>query len=146
MTKTKDQYGKILENQQQLMETLTENANKLMELYRVGETPDVFKTEAVDEYLKESRTFMEEVAKPESLEKFWEKWPETVNRAIEMQSKLWQKGMDAYRSFWESNTIEDQKEKLEKAKVLYEENFKAISETTTKNIKVIRGFLDYDMN
>lgn len=144
--KTKDQYGKILENQQQLMETLTENANKLMELYNVGKNNVLLKKETAEEYLKESKVFIEDIAKPESLEKFWEKWPETVNRAIEMQSKLWQKGMDAYRTFWEGNTFEDQKEKLEKAKTLYEENFKAISEATTKNIKVIREFFDYEMN
>lgn len=146
MTKTKDQYSQILQNQQNLMERLSENTNKLLSLYSGKEAADAFKTEIVEHYFNESKTYMTEVTKPENLEKFWEKWPETMNKAFEIQANFWKKGMDMYRNFWEKNSMEKQQKKLEEAKTIYEENFNAISDTTTKNFEVLSNFFKVEPN
>ncbi len=132
--KEKDPMTSILDNQKALMDTLVKNTNAVLDLYKVKDVPG---GAAIEDLQKDTQAYIKDVLKPENSSKFVEELPKNLAKAVEIQSKFYQASMDSVINFWkgfESNAFQ---KKMETVNKLYQENTKAILETTNKNFQSI---------
>ena len=142
MKKAKDSTGNILENQNHLLEIMNDYTTKVAELFQTDNAILDFNKALVDEYTNRSKAFFAEVVKPVAPEKFLEKLPETFNKAIAMQTEMYSKSFELYKEFWNKYSLDKQAEKLNKTAEIYQEALKAMTETATKNVKVVQDMME----
>ncbi|NND06562.1 MAG: hypothetical protein HKN87_09295 [Saprospiraceae bacterium] len=132
--KEKDPVTTILENQKVLMDKLVQNANSVLDLYSIKEVPG---GKVMEDFQKETQTYLKDVFKPEDSSKFVEQLPKNLAKAVELQSKFYKASVDFAMNFWKDWESEGLQKKIETANKLYQESANAIIETTNKNLESI---------
>ena len=138
MAKTKETFEQIIDNQNKLAETLTENAQKMMKLFELDSDLEKMSKEATETYMAQSKEYMEELSKAETPEKAWSGMSTAFSKFMEMQTATYNKTTDFYRNMMEKYNWEAGQETFNQATELYRESFKAIYETAGANTKVFQ--------
>lgn len=138
MAKTKDIFSKMVDNQNQLMETLTKKANEAMELMAYDENLAEEGQKLLTEYWEKQRQVTEEAMKADQPEKMWTKFPEQFAKAVELQNGFYNKTMEYYKSVWEKFTPGNNEDKTKKFADLYQESMKAMVDTMNANTQVFQ--------
>lgn len=132
-------FKKVLDKQNELMETLTKNANATMELFAFDKQATEKGVELAKEYFEKTRVLAEDMMKPENMEKYHEKAPAFYNKALEINMEFFQKTTEYYRNLWKGFTPETAQEKAQKVNELTRQSLEAVAETTAANAKIWQG-------
>lgn len=141
-TTAKATYEKLMEQQNELFEQLTKNANTVMELFQ----PDKELTETgsaiAKEYFEECQGLMDEMFKPENSEKFFEKAPAYFNKTMELNNAYFTKSMEYFQNMWKTYSVEKIQETTKQLTELTQENANAMVEATNASVKVMQESLN----
>ncbi|MCB9284494.1 MAG: hypothetical protein H6563_10505 [Lewinellaceae bacterium] len=140
MAKAKENFGKIVEQQQDLMEKIAANTNKMFEMFTMEETDTKEGQELFNDFIKRNQQLMEEQFHPDNLEKFWEKMPEQYNKAIETQMDFYNRTNEYLRRVMEKYTVQTQQNYWKKLSDIYMDNYQAMMETSTNSFKAFQEF------
>ena len=141
MAKAKENFGKIMEHQQSLVEKMTANTGKVMEMLGPKEAYTKEGQELWEDFIKRSRTMMEEQLHPENLEKFWVKMPETYSRTMEMQMDFFNRSTELMRRSLEKYAVPTQPDYWKKVSEIYMDNYTAMMEASNAQIKAMQEYL-----
>ncbi|MBK7410661.1 MAG: hypothetical protein IPJ40_22960 [Saprospirales bacterium] len=142
MPKAKENFGKIVEQQQDLMDKITANTNKIYEMFTLEETDTKEGRELINEFIKRNQQLMEEQFHPDNLEKFWEKMPEQYSKAMEMQMDFYNRTSDLMKRVTEKYAVQNQQNYWKKLSEVYMENYHAMMETSTNSFKAFQEFFN----
>jgi hypothetical protein len=140
MAKAKENYGKMVEIQQEFMDKITANTNKMMEMFQLKDVDTKQGQELINDYVKRSQRLMEEQFHPENLEKFWEKMPEHYNKTMEIQMDFYNRSTELMRKSMEQYTMHNQQEYWKNLTNIYMENYHAWLESSQANMKAMQDF------
>lgn len=140
MAKAKENYGKMVEIQQEFIDKITANTNKMMEMFQVKEVDTKEGQELINDYVKRSQRLMEEQFHPDNLEKFWEKMPEHYNKTMEIQMDFYNRSTELMRKAMEKYAMHNQQEYWKNLTNIYMENYHAWMETSQANMKAMQDF------
>lgn len=140
MAKAKENFGKIVEQQQDLMEKIAANTNKMFEMFTMEETDTKEGQELFNDFIKRNQQLMEEQFHPDNLEKFWEKMPEQYNKAIETQMDFYNRTNEYLRRVMEKYTVQTQQNYWKKLSDIYMDNYQTMMETSTNSFKAFQEF------
>lgn len=136
MGKTKNQVGKIIENQNKLFEKLAQNSFNAAGVF----TPD---TKMSDEALTVFKSFVEkqqelttELFKPANFTQPFEKLPELTGKMIEAQLDYFGKCTGLFDSFFQKMEPEVLEATSKKMFEIYRDSAQAIKETAEANSKI----------
>lgn len=87
----------MMEAQNKLVETMSANAMKAMEIFRMEDTWSKKGRELMETYMKEQRELAEKMMQPATFEKGMEGVTEQMMHAMQMQMDYARKTMDFYR-------------------------------------------------
>lgn len=138
MAKTKETFEKIIDNQNKLTETLTENAQKMMKLFEPDNDLEKMSKETAEAYMAQSKEYMEELGKADTPEKAWSGMSTAFSKFMEMQTATYNKTTDFYRDLMGKYNWESGQTTFSQAAELYRDSFKAIYETAGANTKVFQ--------
>jgi len=138
MAKTKVTFDKIVENQNQLVETLTANAQKFSSLFEMDTDVEAFTKETAESYMAQGKEYMETVAKAEKPEQVMENMTSAFTKFMEMQTATYNKTADFYHNLMEKYSWKNSQEKFNQAAELYRDSFKAMADTAGANTKVLQ--------
>jgi hypothetical protein len=138
MAKTKDPLDKLVENQQHLVETLTEQAQKAMHLFEVDPAFETFTKETTDAYMTKGKEYVEAMTPKGNQENPWENLPTVFGKFVEMQADTFTKTTDFFRHWAEQNPWTAGQEKFKEATDIYRDSMKAIVETTSANTELMQ--------
>lgn len=140
MAKAKENYGKMVEIQQEFIDKITANTNKMMEMFQLQDVDTKQGQEVINDYVKRSQRLMEEQFHPDNLEKFWEKMPEHYNKAMEIQMDFYNRSTELMRKTMEKYTMQNQQEYWKNLTNIYMENYHAWLESSQANMKAMQDF------
>ncbi len=140
MTKSTDAFKNIVENQNQLVETMNKNAQEMAELFKVDREVSEKGQEILKEYWEKQQHLTEASMKFENVNEMVEKWPDHYAKAMELQMDFYNKTMDFYRQIFEKYTDNHYPDMFKKATELYQKNFEAMVETTKSNTEAFQSF------
>ena len=140
MAKAKENFGKIVEQQQDLIEKLAVNTNKMFELFSLEEADTKEGQDLFNDFIKRNQQLMEEQINPDNLEKFWEKMPEQYNKAVEMQMDFYNRTNEYMRRVMEKYTVQTQQNYWKKLSDIYMDNYQTMMETSTNSFKAFQEF------
>lgn len=133
---TKETFKKMLDEQNQLMDTLVKNANSAMELFHVDTKAMEQGMDLARTYFDQSRALAEDMMKPENMEKFYEKAPAFYTKAMDMNTEFFNKTLEYYRNLWQGFAPETAQTTAKKFAELTQDSAKAIADTTTAQAKL----------
>lgn len=140
MAKAKENYGKMVEIQQQFIDKITTNTNKMMEMFQLREVDNKEGQELINDYVKRSQHLMEEQFHPQNVEKFWEKMPEHYNKAMEIQMDFYNRSTELMRKSMEKYAMHNQQDYWKNLSNIYMENYQAWMESSQANLKAMQEF------
>jgi hypothetical protein len=128
----------LIENQTKLVDTINNNTQKAMEIFKVEDKWTKKGKELFDAFMKEQKQLMEAATKPEMMEKGIEGVTEQWTKAMEVQMNYANKAMEFYREA--ITTANEPKADNPFAKMfdIYNENMHAMVDTTKKNMDAFR--------
>lgn len=144
MAKTKVTFDKIIENQNQLAETLTDNAKKMMTMFEVNPELESFTKETTEAYMEEGKAYAEALSKVEKPEAAVETMTNAFTKFMELQTATYNKTADFYRNMMDKYSWANNQEKFNEAAELYNGSFKAIVDTAGNNTKVFQEMIESD--
>lgn len=142
MAKAKENYGKMVEIQQEFIDKITANTNKMMEMFQVEEVDTKQGQELLNDYVKRSQRLMEEQFHPDNLEKFWEKMPEHYNKSMEIQMDFYNRSTELMRKTVEKYAMNNQQEYWKNLSNIYMENYHAWMQSSQANFKAMQDFFN----
>lgn len=135
MSTAKNQLNQIVENQTKLAETLTANAKEAAKVVAIDETLLTEAKALFNEYTTKNKELFETIMKPESVEKIWEKMPDTYSKAVGLQVEYFNKTMDFYRQAFNAS-LKNVQESAQKISEIYKNNYEAMTKTAEANVKI----------
>jgi hypothetical protein len=138
MAKTKDPFDKMVENQQHLVETLTEQTQKAMHLFEPDPAFSKFTKETTDAYMAKGKEYMNAMTPAANEENPWKNLPDVFVKFVEMQAETFTKTTDFFRHWAEQNPWTAGQEKIKEATEIYRDSMKAIVETTSANTELMQ--------
>lgn len=93
----------------------------------------------MEEYRAKGRELTETFFAPKANEKFWESFPVTISKAIELNTDAYNKTMNCYRSLAEKYNSKTNQETWNKLNRIYKDSCDAIVKTAESNFKTISG-------
>lgn len=140
MTNAKATFETILENQNKLSESLTENLQEFSKLVQVDETLTSEGQAIWKAYMEKNKALVEENLKTENLEKGFEKLPEQYNKAVEVQMEFYNQTFDFYKRLMEKYAVQNQQEMVKQISTIYQKNMDALMEAANANMKVFQTY------
>lgn len=146
MAATKDYFEKLMENQNKMVNTVTDYANEVVDVTM----PDAKIAEKTEAYMKEcfqiSMDYMESASKKENLDKFqedfWGAMTEHYNNGVKVSADLYKKTMEYWRDMWSGAQVQTQQGKLQHFAEFYQNYWKTCMDVTTENTKVVQDFFE----
>jgi cytochrome oxidase Cu insertion factor (SCO1/SenC/PrrC family) len=146
MAKTKVTFDKIIQNQNQLAETLTDHAKKMMNMFEVNPEVESFTKETTEAYLEQGKAYVEALSKVEKPEAAVETMTNAFTKFMELQTATYNKTADFYRNMMENYSWANSQEKFNEVAELYNGSFKAIVDTAGDNTKVLQELMQQPEN
>lgn len=144
MTKAKENFGKITEIQQEMLDKFTENSTRMMEMLMLEEADTKKGQEIWNEFFKRSQHLMEEQLHPDNMEKFWEKMPEQYNKSLELQMDFYNRTTEYMRHMMEKYTMQQQQEYMKKMTHIYMDSYNAWMESSQAGFKAMQEFFAHN--
>lgn len=116
MIGTKNYFDAIAANQQQLMATFTEYANKTLEVVMPDKEVAQKGAALMNEMMTRPYKLAGEMAKRETLEKFqadfWGAYSEQMNKSTELAADLYRKSFEYMKEMWGKYDLNTQQERM----------------------------------
>lgn len=142
MAKAKENFGKILENQQQLLDTITNQVGKVSELFSPDQEVAETGQQLFSEYVAKSKELMEKQMEPKEADKFWENLPDQYAKAVEFQMDYFNKTVEFYKTAFDKFNVKTQQDNWKKLTEVYQKSYDAMVETTNANLKIMQEFFN----
>ena len=142
MSNSKVAFDKIVENQNQLTETLTANAQKVMSMFEVNPEIEAFTKETAESYMTQGKEYAEAFGKVEKPEEAWGTFTSTFSKFVDFQTATYNKTAEFYRNLMEKYNITAGQDRIKEMTELYSDSFKAIVDTTEENTKVFQEMFE----
>jgi hypothetical protein len=142
MSNSKVAFDKIIENQNQLTETLTSNVKKVMSMFEVNPEIEAFSKETAESYMAQGKEYVDSFGKVEKPEEAWNAFSSTFSKFVDFQTATYNKTAEFYRNMMENYNLEAGQEKMKEMTELYSDSFKAIVDTVEENTKVFQEMLE----
>jgi hypothetical protein len=140
MAKAKENFTKIMEQQQQMLEKVAANTNKMFEMLAPHEMGTKEGQEIWNEYVKRGQQLMEEQMHPENMEKFWEKMPEQYHKSVEMQMEFMNRSAEYMRKTMEKYAVRNQTEYMRMMSEIAMDNYHTMMEASNANFKAMQEY------
>jgi hypothetical protein len=140
MAKAKENFGRIMEKQQQMMEKISANTNKMFGILAPHEMETKEGQELLNDFVKRSQQLMEEQFQSENMEKFWEKMPEQYHKTVEMQMEFFNRSTEYMRRIMEKYAVRNQTDYMKKMSEIAMDNYHAMVETSSANMKAMQEY------
>jgi uncharacterized protein YukE len=129
----------LVENQTKLVDTITNNTQKVMEIFKMEDTWTKKGKELFEAFMKEQKQLLEAATKPEVMDKGFEGVADQWTKAMEMQMNYANKTMEFYREAITAANTPKADNPFAKMFDIYSENMNAMVETTRKNMDAFRS-------
>jgi len=128
----------MMDNQNKLMDTITTNAMKAMEVFKMEDNWSKKGKEMYESYLKEQKQLAEKAMQPASYEKGLESMTEQMTKAMELNWNFANQTMGFYRDAMTAMTDGKSENPFNRMFELYNDNMHAMMDTAKKNMEAFR--------
>ena len=128
----------VIENQTKLVETLSANALKAMDIFKMEDNWSKKSKEIVAEYVKEQKELVGKVMQPTTFENGFEGMSEQMTKAMEMNFAYANRAMDFYREAMFGMIEGKQETPMTRVMELMNDNMHAVIDATKKNMDAAR--------
>ena len=135
---TKVTFEKLADNQNQLLNKLSQNANTAFDLMQPDKATLETGQALVQQYFERSRALAEEMMQPENFDRYYEKMPAYFNKALTINTDFFNQTVDFMRNMYQTYSVERLQEQARKYAELTQDNMNALLETVDANMKVVQ--------
>lgn len=128
----------MMENQTKLMDTITTNAMKAMELFKMEDNWSRKGRDMYESFLKEQKQLAEKAMQPATFEKGLEGVTEHMTKAMEINMHFANQAMSFYRDAMTAMTDGKNENPFNRMFELFNDNMHAMMDTTKKNMEAFR--------
>lgn len=139
MKKTTVPMEAVIENQNKLVETFTNNAMKAMDIFKMEDNWSKKSKEFMLNYMKEQKELMEKAMQPASYDKGIESMTEQMTKVFEMNFNYANKAMDMYREMLNGMMDSKQENPMNRMFELFNDNVHAMMDASKKNMEAMRN-------
>jgi hypothetical protein len=128
----------MMDNQNKLMDTITTNAMKAMEVFKMEDNWSKKGKEMYENFLKEQKQLAEKAMQPASYEKGLESMTEQMTKTMELNWNFANQTMNLYRDAMTAMTDGKSENPFNRMFELFNDNMHAMMDTTKKNMEAFR--------
>ncbi|RME95639.1 MAG: hypothetical protein D6772_12870 [Bacteroidetes bacterium] len=139
MENLKIAYDQFAENQKVMLDTLTGNTQKAIDLFEIDPKFETYSQEMLEAYLAAAKTFLAGFAPAEKPEQVIENMMAAMNKLAEQQQTILEKTNHLMTSFFEQFSVQHFQQKMNTMAELFQHNLEVMTTTAKKNMEVMQS-------